>query len=121
MRAADLRNKRIVIWGVGHEGKAAGTFIRRFLPAQPLSFIDEAEGPDTINGIPADCPIVRGEGRIGKIVDDADVIVKSPGVSLYHPLIRRAKDKGIIVTSLLNLWFAEPRKVKTICVTGTKG
>ena len=54
-------------------------------------------------------------------LEDADIVIKSPGVSLYHPLIKRLNKKGVPVTSLLNLWLAEPRAAKIICVTGTKG
>src|SRR5690606_21077832 len=54
--------------------------------------------------------------NIAPILAAADVIVKSPGVSLYHPLLR-----GRRVTSLMNLWFAQGHTAKTVCVTGTKG
>jgi len=121
MRAADLKDKRVVIWGLGHEGKAVAAFIRKKLPAQPLTFVDEAEGPDKIDGMAGDYLIVRGAELIEAALDEAEIIIKSPGVSLYHSLIQSAKKKGAIVTSLLNLWFAEPHKAKTICITGTKG
>jgi UDP-N-acetylmuramoylalanine--D-glutamate ligase len=121
MRAADLKNKKVVIWGLGHEGKAAAQFIRMIFPDKPLVLIDEAEGPDTIEGLPSGCKIVRGKENIGTALDQADVVIKSPGVSLYRPLIHRAKERGAIVTSLLNLWFAEQHAATVICVTGTKG
>lgn len=99
MNIADLKDKNIVIWGTGREGKAAEAFIRSRLPTAAISFVDEASGED-----------------ISGVVKAADVIVKSPGVSLYHPLLQ-----GRNVTSLMNLWFAEGTKAKTICITGTKG
>ena len=33
----------------------------------------------------------------------------------------RARAKGVRFTSLLNLWFADAPRCRTICVTGTKG
>lgn len=99
MNIAALEGKNIVIWGTGREGRAAEEFIRARLPTAAITFVDEASGED-----------------ISDVVRSADVIVKSPGVSLYHPLL---KDKT--VTSLMNLWFAEGPSAKTICVTGTKG
>ena len=119
MRAADLKNKKIVIWGFGNEGKAAAGFIRKALPAQPLVFVDEAEGPES--DMPEGCRITRGATHIASTLEDADIVIKSPGVSLYHPLIKRLTKKGVPVTSLLNLWLAEPRAAKIIAVTGTKG
>src|ERR1700688_4622893 len=120
MRAADLKNRKIVIWGLGNEGKAAAGFIRKALPAQPLVFVDEAEGNGT-DGLPEGSRVVRGSANIDSTLDDADIVIKSPGVSLYHPLIKRLSKKGVPVTSLLNLWLAEPRAAKIIGVTGTKG
>ena len=99
MNIADLDKKNIVIWGKGREGKAAEEFIRSRLPTAAITFVDEASGED-----------------ISAVVKFADVIVKSPGVSLYHPLL-----KGKDVTSLMNLWFAQKPDAKTICITGTKG
>lgn len=120
MRAADLKNMKIVIWGLGNEGKAVAGFIRKALPAQPLVFVDEAEGNGT-DGLPEGSRVVRGSANIDSTLDDADIVIKSPGVSLYHPLIKRLAKKGVPVTSLLNLWLAEPRAAKIIGVTGTKG
>ncbi len=62
-----------------------------------------------------------GAERIARALDDVDVIVKSPGVSLYRREIETARRNGVKITSLLNLWFAERIDVTTICVTGTKG
>ena len=47
--------------------------------------------------------------------------MKSPGISLYDPLVSRARADGVRFTSLLNLWFATAPACRTICVTGTKG
>jgi UDP-N-acetylmuramoyl-L-alanine---L-glutamate ligase len=49
------------------------------------------------------------------------VVVKSPGISLYDPLVVQARADGVRFTSLLNLWFADAPACRTICVTGTKG
>ncbi len=99
MLKKNLHGKNIVIWGTGREGNAAAAFIRGQLPDAQITFVDEAKGGDI-------APALKG----------ADIVVKSPGVSLYHPLL-----KGKNVTSLMNLWFAEPHSAKTICITGTKG
>ncbi len=99
MLIKNLHGKNIVIWGTGREGNAAADFIRAQLPDAAITFVDEASGGDIAGALKA-----------------ADIVVKSPGVSLYHPLL-----KGKNVTSLMNLWFAAPHAGKTICITGTKG
>lgn len=107
--------RKIVIWGMGREGKAAADFLRVQDPGASIRFVDESEEGE------AAPDIVRGRDRIGVELLQADLIVKSPGVSLYHPLIVQAKQKNIAVTSLLNLFFSQKNLPKTICVTGTKG
>jgi len=62
-----------------------------------------------------------GHRAIARVLNRVDVLVKSPGVSLYRREIEIARKNGVAVTSLLNLWFGEGIAVKTICVTGTKG
>lgn len=120
MRAADLGSQRVAIWGLGREGRAAIDFLRRTNPKLPFMLLDDAAGrqpPDGIGGI--EC--VFGGERIARAIEHVDVIVKSPGVSLYRNEIRCAQEKGVHITSLLNLWFAERHDLTTICVTGTKG
>jgi UDP-N-acetylmuramoyl-L-alanine---L-glutamate ligase len=120
MRAAELGAARVAIWGGGREGRAAIGFLRARHPKLPLLLLDDAadaEAPRGFDGI--NCAF--GVERIARVLDDVDVIVKSPGVSLYRPEIETARHHGARITSLLNLWFAERIDVTTICVTGTKG
>ena len=62
-----------------------------------------------------------GAAGIADALNEVDVVVKSPGVSLYRDEIRSARNNGVQITSLLNLWFAEEPAITTIAVTGTKG
>jgi UDP-N-acetylmuramoyl-L-alanine---L-glutamate ligase len=120
MRAADLAGLRVAIWGLGREGCAVIRFLRQRHPALPLRLFDDdpaAMAPPDLEGVAG----AFGANRIAAVLDDIDVIVKSPGVSLYRDEIRAAREKGITIVSLLNLWFAEPREITTICITGTKG
>ena len=109
MRVRDLTNKKIVIWGTGREGQAAADFLAGLNPV----FVDESAT--------AQAGVITAPEEIKKTLEAADVVIKSPGVSLYHPLVKALKAKGTPVTSLLNLWLAEPHTATTICVTGTKG
>ncbi|HJU19031.1 MAG TPA: UDP-N-acetylmuramoyl-L-alanine--D-glutamate ligase [Stellaceae bacterium] len=120
MRAADLGARRVAVWGLGREGRAAIGFLRRRCPTLSPVLLDEAadRAPPPDGG---DLCCVFGREDIARTLAGIDVIVKSPGVSLYHPLIAAARARGVAVTSLLNLWFAEKPALTTICVTGTKG
>lgn len=120
MRADELGTARVAIWGLGREGRAAIGFLRARHPALPLLLLDEAEN------VQSACEYdnirrVSGRTAIAKALEAIDVLVKSPGVSLYRPEIETARRNGVVVTSLLNLWFAEATGVATVCITGTKG
>ena len=112
MLADELRGKRVAIWGFAREGRAALRFLRdRNVEATVLDDNDAA----------TDAPLISGRTAIAAAINDFDVVVKSPGISLYDPLVRGAQGRGVTFTSLLNLWFAERPACRTICVTGTKG
>ncbi len=115
MRRADLKNKKIVIWGVGREGRAAADYVRQQLPEQTFTFVDEDPNAD-MSFLAKGDRAVREKAQIEAALVDADAIIKSPGVSLYHPLLNGKK-----TTSIFNLWLAEPHAAETVCVTGTKG
>ena len=121
MRVAELGSRRVAVWGLGREGRAAIQFLRRAHPALPLTLLDDnadALPPDQLGG-GFEC--IFGASPIANAIENIEIIVKSPGVSLYRPDIQNARERGVRITSLLNLWFAERRDVATICVTGTKG
>ncbi|MDD4616582.1 MAG: UDP-N-acetylmuramoyl-L-alanine--D-glutamate ligase [Alphaproteobacteria bacterium] len=117
MRVDDLKGKKIVIWGTGKEGQASAALILDRLPNQPFVFVDEGEGPEIVTVAGHSFPILRGQ-KLASALFEADTVVKSPGVSLYHPLLKASR---AAVTSLLNLWMAEPKKARVIGITGTKG
>ena len=118
MTLADLAGRRIVLWGTGREAMAAAALIRRHLPDQAMTFIDDRPDAMAANDYG---PVVTVPDAIETALAEADIVIKSPGVSLYHPRIRALQARGVPVTSLLNLWFALPRRARTVCVTGTKG
>jgi UDP-N-acetylmuramoylalanine--D-glutamate ligase len=120
MRAADLGTTRVAIWGLGREGQAAIGFLRAHQPTLPLLLLDDADNArlaceyDNVD-------YAFGRTAIAAALDRVEVLVKSPGVSLYRPEIAAARRNGVAITSLLNLWFAERAGIAAICVTGTKG
>ena len=97
----DLANKTIGIWGMGREGQAVKNALQKHTPTARLIEISE----DTLSEIYS-----------------CDVLVKSPGVSLYRPEIQTLLQKGIPVTSGSNLFFVNKNPAtKVISITGTKG
>ncbi len=110
----------MAIWGLGREGRAVIQFLRARYPELPLLLLDDVESarpPQEFDNI---C-CAFGEDAIHRALGQIDVLIKSPGISLYRPEIETARRNGVEITSLLNLWFAEEVGIKTICITGTKG
>src|SRR5690242_9657330 len=121
MRVADLASHRVAIWGLGREGRAAIGFLRKFYPNLPLAVLNDDAGTHPPEEFGKGIEWAFGAGRISAALETAEIIVKSPGVSLYRREIQCARQRGVQVTSLLNLWFAEQPAITTVCVTGTKG
>lgn len=97
----DLEHKCVAIWGMGREGLSVKQALQKHVPTAEVLEITE--------------------DNVSKVFD-ADVLIKSPGVSLYRPEIIEAKERGIQVTSGTNLFMANKNpNTKVIAVTGTKG
>lgn len=128
------RDQNILIWGTGREGLAAAHLLRRHHPDIKLQFFDENQ-PGNADEILSLGGLTVGTQNFASALEGRDMLVKSPGVSLYHPLMRRAQQAKIPVTSLLNLWMewdVAPLRAAAntleggtspniIAVTGTKG
>ena len=97
----NLDRKYIAIWGMGREGMAVKEAIHKHVPTATLIEVEE-----------------KNISALFK----ANIIIKSPGISLYRPEIEQAKKLGITVTSGTNLFMANKNpQTKVIAITGTKG
>lgn len=107
-----------LLYGAGREGKSSLQFLRGKMPdATFYVTVDkgeaELEGAEFISIEDATRRVQNGEIK---------TLVRSPGVSIYLPLIKLAKERGLTVTTNINLWNAFRRQdAKIIAVTGTKG
>jgi UDP-N-acetylmuramoylalanine--D-glutamate ligase len=121
MPKIDMETGRIAILGTGREGRAAWRYLRDLYPAIELTLIDE-KSPD-----PAIAGALTGRDRMvtGPLskagLEGFDVLVRSPGISVYRASLRRAAEAGVTITTPSNLWFAAHRDQRTVCITGTKG
>jgi UDP-N-acetylmuramoyl-L-alanine---L-glutamate ligase len=110
--------RHVAIWGFGREGRAAFDFLRKNHPDIALTILNDTP----LSEPPADAPVIHGDAVAAAIrAAHFDVVVKSPGISLYRPEIADAKAAGVRFTSATNLWFEQNPAAKTIAVTGTKG
>ncbi|WP_018290476.1 UDP-N-acetylmuramoyl-L-alanine--D-glutamate ligase [Verrucomicrobium sp. 3C] len=112
-----LEGKRILVWGLGREGKATIDLLHRFLPGQPFGVADRS--PQALQA--AELAAFRvdryEEAEALRRLPEFDLILKAPGIPTRHLALdgRAAKVNG---QADLFLRFAP---CPVIGVTGTKG
>ncbi len=114
-----LEDKTILILGFGIEGQSSYAFLRKHFPHKQLTIADKKIS------LLEEFPFLREDTNMAfclgedylKGMENFDVILKTPGISLKDIDITAYKDK---LTNQLAL-FLEYMKVFTIGVTGTKG
>lgn len=120
VRISSLDGKRVALWGWGREGRAAYRALRRRLPALPMTLFCASGEVDEARAL-GDALLTTDTDASAERLSAFDVVVKSPGISLYKPEALEAAQRGTRFIGGTTLWFAEHADVRTICVTGTKG
>ncbi len=110
--------QRVAIWGFGREGHAALDWLRARHPALAITILNDTPLADAPPGVPV---LIAQDANAALSAGRFDVVVKSPGVSLYRTELAQARANGTRLTSGVNLWFADNPHAHTIAVTGTKG
>src|SRR3954469_18975264 len=117
-----LTARRVAVFGGGAEGRSVWEAIRRWGGRTPRVFLDEPPAPGTV---PEDLDrVIGGEGSdMAAALDGVDLLVRSPGIRLGHPLLVEAARRGIEVTTNVNLFLSEVRAagLPVIGITGSKG
>ena len=118
---AGFESARVAILGTGREGRAAWRYLRSRYPSIQLTLIDENPPDAAVSDALTDRDRVL-TGQLSQIgLENFDVLVRSPGISLYRSSLQSAIAAGVKVTSPSSLWFAAHRDQRTVCITGTKG
>ncbi|WP_178087004.1 UDP-N-acetylmuramoyl-L-alanine--D-glutamate ligase [Methylacidimicrobium tartarophylax] len=112
-----LEAKKILVWGLGREGKATIDLLHRYLPGQPFAVADRRPGALEA----AECtrlPVDRyEEAEALRRLPEFDLILKAPGIPTRHLALDGLAAKVHCQTGLF-LRFAP---CPVIGVTGTKG
>lgn len=114
MKIKDLENKNIAIWGLGVEGKSVLKLLNKNFPNKKIKIIEDKNSSFSDNI----------DNSIIDQLKDIDIVIRSPGVSIYKEEIIFAK-KNFNTTFITekSLFFGEleDKKIKSIAITGTKG
>jgi UDP-N-acetylmuramoylalanine--D-glutamate ligase len=118
MKISDLADKKIIICGFGREGQATLEVLERKLPGATIFVTDE----NTAEGEMMRPSLFVSVDQTLQLCDQNTVVIKSPGIPPHRPAVARFLDRGAVITSATNLFFAERKGRGTIIgITGTKG
>jgi len=121
MRIREFEGRKVALWGFGREGRATLQWLHKRLPELPLAVLNDTPlPPETELAENGNVRFLAGAKAVDAI-PSYEIIIKSPGISLYRPEVINAKAQGVCFTSATQLWFDEHPDIRTICVTGTKG
>ncbi|MDO9357142.1 MAG: UDP-N-acetylmuramoyl-L-alanine--D-glutamate ligase [Solirubrobacteraceae bacterium] len=123
MNFSALDGRRIGVWGLGRETLSLIDQLRRRLPAARVTVIVDDQPVDLARArdlAGPDVTVASGDDLAAALLT-CDVVVRSPGVSIYGPAATAVREAGIPLTTATALWMAEDRARPAIAITGTKG
>lgn len=107
-----IKDKKVLILGMGREGKSTLAYIRKHLPEKPLTISDK-------NGFETDdknINVISGEDYL-KSLGDFDIVFKSPGIAFLDDVIYPETTEITCQTDMF-LRFCKP---VVVGITGSKG
>lgn len=107
-----IKDKKVLILGMGREGKSTLAYIRKHLPQKHLTIADK-------NGFcndDANITVISGEDYL-KTLGDFDIVFKSPGIAFLDDVVYPETTEITCQTDMF-LRFCEPTVVG---ITGSKG
>lgn len=113
MRFSELDGLTIGVWGDGVEIQSFAAHVAKRLPRARIAVVVLEEEPKADLG----GAIVDAAGAV-EALERCDVLVRSPGVSIYRPELRALT---IPIATPTGLWMAERGGRNVIGVTATKG
>ena len=114
--------KALAVWGYGVEGRSVVKHIEKVCDADvEVTILTDKPVKEECQH-ERNVTYVSGEKAAALLKQGAfELVIKSPGISLYKPVIEKAKEAGTLFTSSTNIWFESNPDAVTIVVTGTKG
>ena len=106
-----LQNKKILILGFGREGRSSFSFIKKYLNTANVCIADKNKVDISTDD---NVRVISDEDYLNSL-NEFDIILKSPGISLKNVDVDTSK-----ISSQLDL-FLRYSSITTIGITGTKG
>ena len=123
VRFSELDGAKVGVWGAGREIRSFADQLARRLPSARIAVaaFDSPPSADVKAALRSpELRVVTAAGAVAALAE-CDIVVRSPGVSLYRPELRQVGGAGVPVTTATALWLAEREGRGVVGVTGTKG
>ena len=116
-----LEKKRVLVVGMARSGIAAAELLLRHgaIPVLSDMKLEEAFGDQLDSLRNTACVFRLGEDSV-KLLDEADILMISPGVPIDAPVVKAAKEKGIAVVGELEL-ASSLLNGDMLAISGTNG
>lgn len=117
-----LKDKKILVFGIGRQGGGLGDanyLANNGYQVRATDMLTRDELSHSDSDYAPNLELSLG-GHLESDIDWCDLVLKNPGVPDDHPLILRAKSKGVAVVTSIAL-FTKYSPIKTIGITGTRG
>lgn len=121
MRFSELDGLSIGVWGLGREIRSLAAQVSTRLPAARITVVVSEDPSEDAGAVVGSQARVVGRRDAVAALASCDVLVRSPGVSIYSPELCELARSGLPITTATGLWLAERRGVRVIGITGTKG
>jgi len=119
--AIELRNKRVLVVGLARTGVATALFcVERGARVRATDTRTEKDLGDAIAPLQKTGVALELGGHRQELIQDADLIIPSPGVPADAPLLQIARAKGVIIWSEVEL-ASRFLKGRLIGITGSNG
>ncbi|GBE02531.1 UDP-N-acetylmuramoylalanine--D-glutamate ligase [bacterium BMS3Bbin06] len=121
--SSSFKDRRFLVVGLGRSGLSAAGLLR-FLGADVV--VSDDRDKKALAGMMGGLPegiVFRPASAIDPASEGIDEVVISPGIPMFHPLVKRALSSGIEVIGELELGFRVlmPFRIPWIGITGTNG
>ena len=117
----DLRGKQVSVAGLGKSGYS---IVKILLDLGADVFISDSKSEkellESLAGLDMANVSYEADGNTSKIYEGKDLIILSPGISINHPVIAKAKQADVLVISEIEMAY-RLAKAPIIAVTGTNG
>jgi UDP-N-acetylmuramoylalanine--D-glutamate ligase len=120
VRFSELDGRAVAIWGFGRETRSFARQLSRHLPGARLTLavVEDDATREAVTGV---AERVIEPRQAAAALRPGDVVVRSPGVSIYGAALDALRERGVSVVTATGLWLAERAGRGVIGVTGTKG